>query len=418
MSSIPLLLIPWRATLLWLQSIAPWGAPLEAKLSADPRSYAAAGLIFFALLAAWIVRRVETVGRRDPVAALLALSAIVSLVASAALPRGSWPLSLGALVLAPFVWATLLVAIRKASAASRAPTFFVVCVALISWTLGAKRLTDRERVWTEIAASNDRWPIAARALLSLARARHAAPRELDALAERCHSADAADLECAALVADARAREGDCVRALDAAQSALAASPSAALLGTVGRCIDALRKGDDASAALMRRAVVANPNDQALRRALATMQERRGERDAALATLRAGPTLTDGEAIITLARLSIERGDDAGARAALDGLLAREPAHVEGRFTRGWIEHRAGHFNAARDNYLRALQADPTHFSARFNLARMLLSAGVTAEALHHAQRLLEQNARDPRVRQLARDIQSQVAQSESPDAGR
>lgn len=84
--------------------------------------------------------------------------------------------------------------------------------------------------------------------------------------------------------------------------------------------------------------------------------------------------------------------------------------------RGWVEHRGGHFNAARDNYLRALQYDPAHFSARFNLARLLLSAGVVQEALHHAQRLLEQNARDPRVRQLARDIQSQMAIAEQPDA--
>lgn len=417
MNAPPLLLLPWRATLLWLLSVAPWAAPIEARLSADPRPFAAVGLVFFALIAALVVRRVEVRGRRDGLSALLVIGSVVSVVLALVLPRATLPLALGAWAVAPFVWAALVVAVRQRTSESKAPTFFVVCVAAISWVLGASRVSNRERVWQETLAMNPRWGVAHHALLDVALARGADVRERDAIAERCLTAVVDDPRCASLAVLARSRGGDCVRALEASRVALRGTADSTVVVAAARCVDSLRKSDDESLALARRAVSAQPRDESLRRALAALLERRGDRDGAIAALQLGGEPQSAEARLILARLSLERGDEAAARRAIDAVISGDPTNAEARFMRGWVEHRAGHFNVARENYLRALQQDPSHFSARFNLARLLLAAGVVQESLHHAQRLLEQNARDPRVRQLARDIQSQIALAEQPDGG-
>lgn len=416
MNAPPLLLLPWRAALLWLLSVAPWAAPVEARLGADPRPYAAAGLLFFALIAAFVVRRFEVRGRRDAVAVWLVALCLLSFALALVLPRHTFPLAMGTLLVAPALWGALLVAIRQRTPSSNAPLFFALCVAVISWLLGASRLSTRERIWQETLAINPRWSVAHHALLELAVARGADAREQDAIAERCFTVLLGDQRCASLAVLARSREGDCVRALEAARVALRGSVEPSVLAASARCVDSLRKSDDESLTIVRRASEVLPRDEQLRRALANTLERRGDRDGALAVLRQGGEWQSAEVQLSIARLSIERGDEATARRVIDAVIERDPTHAEARFMRGWLEHRAGHFNAARDNYLRALQQQPSHFAARFNLARLLLSAGVVQESLHHAQRLLEQDARDPRVRQLARDIQSQMALMEQADA--
>jgi tetratricopeptide (TPR) repeat protein len=414
---VPLLLIPWRAALLWLLSIAPWGAPLEANLFVDSRGVAAGGLIFFALVAALLVRRVELVGRRDPLSITVATTALVSLALSAGLPRGTIPLATGAVIVAPLLWGCAWIALRRWAPTSKAPGFFLLCVVLISWALGGRRVLERERVWDEVLVLDGRWAVAHHARIDLAAARNADARARDALAERCFSLCPQDVRCASLATAARVRAEDCARVIEAARVALRASSDRASLEAAVRCADTLARSDDESLAWARRAVAEQRSDEALRRMLAAMLERRGDRTGAFEALRAGGELRSADGVVTMARLAIERGDDAAARAAIESLLQREPAHVEARFMRAWIEHRAGRFNPARENYLRALQGDPSHFAARYNLARLLLSAGVAQEALRHAQRLLETHARDPRVRQLARDIQGAMAQADDAGAG-
>jgi Flp pilus assembly protein TadD len=415
---MPLLLLPWRAALLWWLSVAPWAGPLEARVSGDLRGYAAAGLLFFALLAALVVRRIETAGKRDPIALSLIAGAACSLVAAAVLPRGTVGLSIATLVVAPFVWAALWLGGRRWLPGSRAPVAFLVCAAAISWVLGGGRALSRERQWREAVDASPRWTVAHHALLSLAEGRGAPERERAVLAEACLAQCPTDARCARYVAVAKERAGDCVLALDAARVALRANANdRALLALASRCVRLGTRTDDETLALARRALSAAPADESARVTVATVLERRGDTAGALAVLRDGPPLQGADAVLLLARTALAARDEVVARAALERRLASASEDVEARYLLGGIEHREGHFNRARENYLRALAADPTHFFARYNLARLLLSAGVLQEALRHAQRLLEQNARDPRVRDLARDIQGQIAASEAAVAG-
>ena len=101
---MPLLLLPWRGALVVWLSLAPWAAPLEARASGDPRGYAAAGLLFFALVAALIVRRVETHGRGDRVALALTGGSPLPLAPAALLPRAPVALSTAAGLVPPLRW--------------------------------------------------------------------------------------------------------------------------------------------------------------------------------------------------------------------------------------------------------------------------------------------------------------------------
>jgi tetratricopeptide (TPR) repeat protein len=387
-------------------------------MSADPRGYAATGLLFFALVAAFVVRRFETEGRGDRVALALTGAAVVGLGAAAALPRGTVGLATAAIVVAPFTWGALVLLGRRWLPESRAPLAFLLSAAVISWALGGARVGSRESQWGEVASLSPGWAEAHHARIALAEA-SGSTQEIESRGEACHRVLPEDGLCARIVAVKAERAGDCARAIDAARVGLRARPrDGALLALSARCVRRGSRSDDEALALARSALEQSPTDEGARVALATVLSRRGAHAEAARVLREGPGVRGAEGLLLLGQSALAAEQEPVAREALERLIAREPGHAEGQYLLAAIEHRAGRFNRAREGYLRALAADRGHFFARYNLARLLLSAGVLQESLHHAQRLLEQSARDPRVRELARDIQRQIVAATNPnDAG-
>ncbi len=69
--------------------------------------------------------------------------------------------------------------------------------------------------------------------------------------------------------------------------------------------------------------------------------------------------------------------------ALDGLLERQPDHLDALLERGWVRERLFDLTRAVDDYRRALALDPHHEGARLNLAEALLRDGQARAAEPH-----------------------------------
>ncbi len=88
-----------------------------------------------------------------------------------------------------------------------------------------------------------------------------------------------------------------------------------------------------------------------------------------------------------ARVALEAGRDAEARALLEAALALEPGNATGWSRLGVAERRLGRFEAARAAYDRAVVADPAYAGAERNLALLLdLYLVDPAAALPHYER--------------------------------
>jgi tetratricopeptide (TPR) repeat protein len=88
-----------------------------------------------------------------------------------------------------------------------------------------------------------------------------------------------------------------------------------------------------------------------------------------------------------ARVALEAGRDAEAKALLEAALALEPGNAPGWSRLGVAERRLGRFEAARGAYDRAVVADPAYAGAERNLALLLdLYLADPAAALPHYER--------------------------------
>lgn len=105
----------WRALVLLLQSLAPWGVPLVTRPEPATRYVLAAnvasalGLVaLLAVLVLWLAR-----ARRNASGALLGLATLgAAAVCALRFPTARWPLGAGVLVVGPLLWLTLLAAAR------------------------------------------------------------------------------------------------------------------------------------------------------------------------------------------------------------------------------------------------------------------------------------------------------------------
>lgn len=406
---MPLVLVGWRSVLLLLMAIAPWGAPLEATLSTDLRVQIGLGFAALVGMLAVIARRFESRSSRDKVGWLLALAVLVSLAGALTFPIYARPLSVLSIVVAIPLWAAIVLWVRERVSTSAVLRMVPIVLCCGSWMIGGGRVLSAEPVWRSIVVQNPRWIVAHHSLLQLLEQRSAPVAERDHVALRCTELVPSDARCRLLSVRSALARRDWERVVELTRVGLTnQSTDPVLLAAQSTALHELQRSDTQSITALRSAVAANETNAALRLNLATALQSAGRFREALEIFQTASVAQDLPTQQLLAAVAIQAEDWTAARQAVDRILAVEPENVTGRLNLGLIEQHEGHFNRAREAYLRALRADSHNFAARYNLARLVFDVGATDEALHHAQRLLELNARDQRVRLLVREIQDRV----------
>jgi tetratricopeptide (TPR) repeat protein len=83
----------------------------------------------------------------------------------------------------------------------------------------------------------------------------------------------------------------------------------------------------------------------------------------------------------------EIGDFVRAEAACITAETLEPGYADALTQLGNLQQAQRRFSRARSYYQKAVEADPRHLNARYNLARLLENLGQPEEAFHHYQTL-------------------------------
>ena len=151
----------------------------------------------------------------------------------------------------------------------------------------------------------------------------------------------------------------------------------------------------AALALLWEAAGLAPADREIQNALGEALERIGALDAAIAAYRAAlqqdPRFGKASNNLILALVKAGKGEEAVQRAR--DLVAQAPADPDRYFTLGLAQSEQN-LEEAMKSFRRALEIDPRHTLARYNLALALNRADRTAEAIEELTRTL---AIDPRA---------------------
>lgn len=92
-------------------------------------------------------------------------------------------------------------------------------------------------------------------------------------------------------------------------------------------------------------------------------------------------------------------------------IEADPKHSDAVFNLGVLHQRRNDYRLAREAYLKALALNPTHVDARYNLAILTLGAGATSEARHHFEKLkASAGSNDARVSRLAARLDGRPGQ--------
>jgi tetratricopeptide (TPR) repeat protein len=109
--------------------------------------------------------------------------------------------------------------------------------------------------------------------------------------------------------------------------------------------------------------------------------------------------------LLLAMIAQRAGDLGAARVELEKVLLDDPEHVDALYELAVIAARQNRYRDARQGYLRVLELAPRRLDARYDLARITHSAGASAEARHHLEKLEAiADHGDPRVEDLRRRL--------------
>jgi len=115
-------------------------------------------------------------------------------------------------------------------------------------------------------------------------------------------------------------------------------------------------------------------------------ERAGDTAGAIAVANEAVIAGGGrDAQLQVAKLAIIRNELARARTALGTILTKTPNDGAALYNLGLVEHRSKppNYNAARKNYLAAINALPDFSAARYNLVVLCTEHRVFDEAEHH-----------------------------------
>jgi hypothetical protein len=142
----------WKALQCLFLALAPWYASPDVAVPREPDAWrlrAFAGFVVFALMAALVARAYRPERVRSPAFVLAVSALVVSLVAGAILPRGTWPLGVSVYVLGPIVWGALLAAgwelVSPASRRALVVGWAVILAATAGLAWG--RMHSRDAMW-------------------------------------------------------------------------------------------------------------------------------------------------------------------------------------------------------------------------------------------------------------------------------
>ena len=79
-----------------------------------------------------------------------------------------------------------------------------------------------------------------------------------------------------------------------------------------------------------------------------------------------------EVVLAASSFAVINGDRAGGEAMVDGLLARQPNHVEALLRKGAFQLERGDVRAGLESYSRAITLNPGDVSARLRRAEVHL----------------------------------------------
>jgi putative PEP-CTERM system TPR-repeat lipoprotein len=192
-----------------------------------------------------------------------------------------------------------------------------------------------------------------------------------------------------------------------------AEPPQAALVMAGDAHMQLGQHQQASA-LLEAALRQRPDDPALKTAAALSLLARGQADEALAAL-VRISASDSGDIADKALISahVRRREFAAALAAVDRLQKKYPDRIDVLLHRGLILEAQGDATAARQAFERVLQAQPQHYAASANLARLDAADGRIAEARERLKGLVATYPKSAAARMTLVDFLS--AQGEPPD---
>lgn len=160
-------------------------------------------------------------------------------------------------------------------------------------------------------------------------------------------------------------------------------------------------------ASLQRALAANPADAQAGMALATLQMRRGEIKAALATAESlVKYVPDNLTVLNfLGSLKAASADKAGARSAFQAILAKDPAFPSAVLNLAKLEVSEVRFAEARQRLNSFLAKRRDHPDALFELGLLEFQAGRPAEAIRQLQRANELQRNDTRPGMALIEIQ-------------
>lgn len=185
-----------------------------------------------------------------------------------------------------------------------------------------------------------------------------------------------DAEALALAGEARLQSGDAPAAELLYQRAARLNPADARVRTALAMMNLVR-GDAATAFAQLEVIAADTRDTAADMAILSARLKRGETDAALRALEAMERKQPGSATVAELRGLVygERRQFAAARAALEKALQLEPTRYSATARLAALDIKQGQPAQARKRLEATIAADPRNFAARMALASLMSENG-------------------------------------------
>gem|GEM_PF-1598012 len=160
-----------------------------------------------------------------------------------------------------------------------------------------------------------------------------------------------------------------------------------------------------AAAVAREVVQLASDDRTLLAELAASERRAGQLEQAIATLERLAVMDpkrSGEVLAELSEVAFEAGDIDGALAAAAHALHKDPAHVSALVRVGELHERKGDLERAEQAYLDALKHVPSDPLAQLRLAELSLTRGNTRGASQRFRAILEHGGSPEVIRAAGR----------------
>lgn len=212
-----------------------------------------------------------------------------------------------------------------------------------------------------------------------------------------------------LLAQSHLRAGQPDKAIEALQPVIkSANPDATTLALAGEA--SLDMGDSKrSEAFFQHALKAGGSDAGLLAGLAKAQFARGETGAAIAQLEALSKTSAGvQADLALISARLQQKDTKAALLAVEGLAKKLPDRAQPALLRGRILQQQGDLAGAGAAFEQALAKEPGHFAATSSLADLELTAGKNQQARKRFEDLVKVSPRNQAAKMALAGVDSRM----------